>query len=285
MALDISRRIRKIYPDLSKGHKRLANAVLYEYETVALMTAARLGYKVGVSESTVVRFARAIGYSSYSEFQEAIVELAKSKLTPNQRIDMTKQRFGNDNVLDSVMNSDINKIRHTIENLDRAAFFSSINSILSAKTIYIIGTRGSEPIAKILYYNLSLILDNVRFVDTSSSSEVFEQMFSISEEDVLIAFSFPRYSTRVVKAIKFAESMGATTIACTDSSISPLAEHAKYLLLAQSDMASYMDSLVAPISLINAMIVEITSRREKQIRERFDKLEDIWQEYAIYEKI
>ena len=285
MALDISQRIRKVYSTLSKGQKRIANAVLYEYETVSLMTAGRLGYKANVSESTVVRFARVLGYESYSEFQSAVVELAKSKLTPNQRIDMTKQRIGKSDVLESVMNSDMSKIRHTLEMLDRSAFFHSIDSILAAKTIYIIGTRSSEPLAQMLKYNLSLIFDNVKFVDTSSSSEVFEQMFSIGENDVLIAFSFPRYSTRVVKAIKFAQSMGAKTIACTDSKISPLAQYATYLLLAQSDMASYMDSLVAPISLINAMIVEITSRREKQIRQRFDKLEDIWQEYAIYEKI
>ena len=285
MALDISHRIRKMYQTLSKGQKRIANVVLYAYDPASLMTAGRLGNKVGVSESTVVRFARVLGYESYSEFQAAIEELAKSKLTPNQRIDMTKQRIGKSDILESVMNSDMNKIRHTLETLDRGAFFHSIDSILAAKTIYIIGTRSSEPIARILNYNLSLIFDNVKFVDTSSSSEVFEQMFSIGESDVLIAFSFPRYSTRVVKAIKFAHSMGAKTIACTDSNISPLAQYATYLLLAQSDMASYMDSLVAPISLINAMIVEITSRREKQIRQRFDTLEDIWEEYEIYEKI
>ena len=285
MALDISQRIRKIHHTLSKGHKKIANAVLYEYETVSLMTASRLGYKTGVSESTVVRFARVLGYESYSEFQNAVVELAKSKLTPNQRIDMTKQRIGKSDVLESVMHSDISKIRHTLELLDRSAFFGAIDSILKAKNIYIIGARSSEPIARILYYNLALIFDNVKFVDPSSSSEIFERMFSIDENDVLIAFSFPRYSSRAVKAIQFAHSMNAKTIACTDSRISPLAQHATYLLLAQSDMASYMDSLVAPISLINAMIVEITSRREKQIRQRFDKLEDIWQEYAIYEKI
>ena len=285
MALDISQRIRKIYQTLSKGQKRIANAVLYEYEAVSLMTAGRLGYKAGVSESTVVRFARVLGYESYSEFQSAVEELAKSKLTPNQRIDITKQRIGKSDVLESVMHSDMNKIRHTLETLDRSAFFSSIDSILAAKTIYIIGTRSSEPIARILYYNLSLIFDNVRFINASSTAEVLEQIFSIDENDALIAFSFPRYSSRVANAVKFAKSKGAKTIACTDSHISPLAQYADYLLLAQSDMASYMDSLVAPISIINAMIVEITSRREKEIRKRFDKLEDIWSEYDIYTKI
>lgn len=285
MAIDISQRIRKMYPTLSKGHKKLANAVLNEYETVSYLTASQLGNKVGVSESTVVRFASVLGYEGYSEFQRATEELAKTKLTPNQRIDMTKKRIGKGDILESVMHSDMNKIRYTLEKLDRDAFYKSVDAMLDAKTIYIIGARSSEPIAKILNYNLSLIFDNIRFINASASAEVFEQMFSIGEKDVLIAFSFPRYSSRVANAVKFASSKGAKTVACTDSHISPLAKYADYLLLAQSDMASFMDSLVAPISLINALIVEITSRREKEIRKRFDTLEDIWNEYDIYAKI
>ena len=285
MAIDISQRIQRMYPSLSKGHKKIADAVINEYETVAYMTAAHLGNKVGVSESTVVRFAGVIGYEGYSEFQRAVEELAKSKLTPNQRIDMTKKRIGKGDILDNVMHSDISKIRHTLDRLDRSAFYKAVDAILDAKTVYIIGARSAEPIAKILNYNLSLIFDNVRFVNVSSTAEVFEQMFSISEEDVLIAFSFPRYSSRVANAAKFASSKNAKTVAITDSDISPLAPYADCLLLAQSDMASYMDSLVAPISLINALIVEITSRREKEIRRRFDRLEDIWSEYDIYAKI
>ncbi len=285
MALDISQRIKKMLPSLSKGHKKIANAVLNEYETVSYMTASRLANKVGVSESTVVRFAGVLGYEGYSEFQRAVEELAKTKLTPNQRIDMTKQRIGKGDILENVMHSDMSKIRYTLEKLDRDAFYRSVDAILAAKKIYIIGARGSEPIAKILNYNLSLIFDNVKFINASASAEVFEQMFSINENDVLIAFSFPRYSSRVVNAVKFANSKGAKTIAYTDSHISPLAKYADYLLLAQSDMASYMDSLVAPISLINALIVEITSKREKEIRQRFDTLEDIWSEYDIYAKV
>ena len=198
---------------------------------------------------------------------------------------MTKQRIGKGDILENVMHSDMSKIRYTLEKLDRDAFYRSVDAILAAKKIYIIGARGSEPIAKILNYNLSLIFDNVKFINASASAEVFEQMFSINENDVLIAFSFPRYSSRVVNAVKFANSKGAKTIAYTDSHISPLAKYADYLLLAQSDMASYMDSLVAPISLINALIVEITSKREKEIRQRFDTLEDIWSEYDIYAKV
>lgn len=285
MAVDISQRIKKMYPSLSKGHKKIANAVLNEYETVAYMTASSLAHKVGVSESTVVRFAGVVGYDGYSEFQRAVEELAKTKLTPNQRIDMTKKRIGKSDILESVMHSDINKIKHTLDRLNRDAFYRAVDAILEAKSIYIIGARSSEPIAKILNYNLSLIFDNVKFINASSTAEVFEQMFSIGESDVLVAFSFPRYSSRVANSVKFASSKGAKTVAITDSDISPLAKYSDYLLLAQSDMASFMDSLVAPISIINALIVEITSRREKDIRQRFDKLEDIWSEYDIYAKI
>ena len=284
MAIDISQRILKLYPTLSKGHKKIANAVLNDYDKVAYMTATRLGNRVGVSESTVVRFAGILGFDGYSEFQQAIQELVKVKLTPNQRIEMTKQRLGKGDILENVMHSDINKIRYTLDNIDRDAFHSCVDAILGASKIYIMGVRSSEPIARILHYNLSMIFDNVKFVSATSGAEVFEQMFSISESDVLIAFSFPRYSSKVVNAIKFAESNKAVTVAITDSPISPLAKHATYLLRAQSEMASYMDSLVAPISIINAIIVEITQRCEKTIRERFDTLEKLWDEYDVYTK-
>lgn len=282
MPTEISQRISKAFPKLSKGHKKIANAVVYQYEKVAYMTAAKVGQLVGVSESTVVRFASELGYAGYAEFQQAVQELVRRKLTPNQRIEVTKQRMGKGDILETVMESDISKIKYTLANLDKATFSNAVNAILTAKTVYIMGARATEPIAKLLYYNLSLIFDNIRFVNPTSSSEVFEQMFSIHEDDVLIAFSFPRYSTKMVRGVKFAKSKGASVIVFTDSDISPLAEHATHLLTAQSDMASYMDSLVAPISIINAIVVEITTRCEDRIRERFDTLEAIWDEYEVY---
>lgn len=284
MAIDISQRILKIHPTLSKGHKKIANAVLHEYEKVAYMTASELGRKTEVSESTVVRFAAVLGYEGYSEFQRAIQELVKTKLTPNQRIEITNKRIGKGDILENVMHSDIDKIKYTLDNLNRDAFHDSVKAILDAKNIYVMGARSAEPVARILQYNLSLIFDNVKFITASSTAEVFEQMFSIDESDVLIAFSFPRYSSKVVNAVKFADSKNATTIAVTDSVISPLAQYAEHLLLAQSDMASYMDSLVAPISIINAIIVEIARKREKSITKRFDTLEKIWDEYDVYTK-
>ena len=284
MSVDISQRIQNAYPKFSKGQKKIATAILNDYDKVAYMTASRLGRLVGVSESTVVRFAGILGFDGYSELREAILELVRIKSTPNQRIEITKQRLGTGDVIEKVMEADIHKIRYTLENIDKCAFSSAVSSILSAKTVYVIGARSAEPVARILQYNLSLIFDNIRFVNSNSTAEIFEQIFSIGQGDVLIAFSFPRYSSKIVNAVKFAKANGATVIGFTDSSVSPIAEFSTYLLTAQSDMASYMDSLVAPISIINAIIIEITRRKEREITARFETLEKIWDEYNVYEK-
>ncbi len=284
MAADISERIKALYPTLSKGQKKIANAVLNEYDKIAYLTAARLGDLVGVSESTVVRFADELGFEGYSQFQLAVQELVRIKLTPNQRIEITKQRIGRGDIIDNVMESDMNKIKYTLEHLDREAFKSSVDAIIEAKNIYIMGARSSEPIARLLSYNLSLIFDNVKLVVPTSSAEVFEQMYSVSEDDVVIAFSFPRYSSKMINGVKFAKQKNAKVIVFTDSNVSPIAEFAHCLLIAQSDMASFMDSLVAPLSIINAIIIEITSRCEDRITERFDALEKLWDEYEVYAK-
>ena len=284
MATGISQRIKNSYSSLSKGHKKLANAILHDYDKAAYMTAAKLGMMVGVSESTVVRFAGELGFEGYSEFQRAVQELVRTKLTPNQRIEITKQRFGKGDVLENVMESDISKIRYTLEKVDRNSFYKSVDAILSAKKIYIMGARSTESLAQLLNYNLSLIFDNVKFIRPNSTAEVFEQMFSIGQDDVLIAFSFPRYSSKMVNAVKYAQKNGAKVVVFTDSEASPIAEYATEKLIAQSDMASFMDSFVAPLSIINAIIVEITRRREKEITERFDKLEAVWDEYEVYAK-
>lgn len=284
MANDISQRIKNTAHTFSKGQKKIASAILNDYDKAAYMTAAALGRYVGVSESTVVRFAGALGFDGYVEFQRAVQELVRTRLTPNQRIEITKQRIGRGDVLENVMESDINKIRFTLETLDREAFYKSVDAILSAKRIYVMGARSAGVLAQMLDYNLSMIFDNVKFIHPFSSAEIFEQMFSIDQNDVLIAFSFPRYSSKMVDAVKYARQRSASVVVFTDSEISPIAEYASYLLTAQSDMASFMDSLVAPISIINAIIVEITNRREKQITERFNTLEKIWDEFGVYTK-
>lgn len=284
MPQDISEKIRDYYPSFSKGQKKISNAILKEYDKVAYMTAAKLGRFVGVSESTVVRFANELGYDGYANFQKAVQELVRTKLTPNQRIEITKRRIGQGDILENVADSDIAKIRTTFDKLNKDTFHSACDAILKAKRIFVMGARSSEALAMILKYNLSLIFDNVTLVAPKSTAEVFEQMFSIGENDLLIAFSFPRYSSKMINAVKFAKQNKAEVIGFTDSINSPLAEHANYLLTAQSDMISFMDSLVAPISIINAIIFEITSRREALVRDRFDRLEQIWDEYGVYAK-
>ena len=284
MANDISQRIRNVYSTLSKGQKKIANVIINDYDKAAYLTAAKLADLSGVSESTVVRFADELGFDGYSEFQYAVQELVRIKLTPNQRIEITKKRIGHGDVLENVMESDIEKIRYTKNNLDRTVFNESVEAILGAKTIYVTGARSTEPLARLLSYNLSLIFDNVKFVVPTSSAEVFEQMYSVKEDDTVIAFSFPRYSSKIVNAVKFARNNNAKVVVFTDSEVSPLAEFANYLITAQSDMASFMDSLVAPLSIMNAIIVEITRRREKEITARFDTLEKIWDEYDVYAK-
>ena len=284
MATDISQRIEKGYSGFSKGQKKIANAIINEYDKTAYMTAGKLGDFVGVSESTVVRFADELGFEGYSQFQLAVQELVRIKLTPNQRIEITKQRIGQGDVIDNVMESDMNKIKYTLEHLDRDAFMRAVDAILEARNIYIMGARSSEPIARLLSHNLSMVFDNVKLIVPTSSAEVFEQMYSVGGDDVVIAFSFPRYSSKMINGIRFARQKDAQIIAFTDSEVSPIAEFAHCLLIAQSDMASYMDSLVAPLSIINAIIIEITSRREAEITARFDALEKLWDEYEVYAK-
>lgn len=284
MSKDISVLIRNGMPGFSKGKRRIADAILHSYDRAAYMTASRLGEMVGVSESTVVRFANELGFEGYPEFQRAVQELVKTKLTPNQRIDITDQRIGEGNLIEKVMHSDIEKIRYTLESIDYDTFSAAVDAIISARNIYIFGVRSSASLAGFLNFNLNMIFDNVRLVQPTSSSDVFEQILGISEQDVLIGISFPRYSTKVVNAVKYAKDRNASVIALTDSTLSPIAEHATYLLTAQSDMASFVDSLVAPLSIINSILVAITQKKRDVIKERFEHLEQVWDEYDVYTK-
>lgn len=284
MITDLEKRVKKAYPFFSKNQKKLANAVLNDYEKVSGMTASRLGRYVGVSESTVVRFSGALGFDKYAEFQLAVEDLLHKKLTLNQRIDATKERIYRRDIIENVMKADMNRLRSTMERLNKKVFSDSVDSIIRAKTIYVIGARGSEALAKMLQYNLSLIFDNVKFVIPSSTAEVFEQIYSVDSNDTLIAFCYPRYSSKVVNAVKYAKNKGAKVILFTDTEAAPPAEYASLLLLSQVDFASFMDSLVAPICIINALIIEITNRREGEIRRRFDNLERVWDEYGVYTK-
>ena len=284
MKKDIETRIRENMATFSKGQKKIAAAILNDYDKAAYMTAARLGQLVDVSESTVVRFAIELGYEGFPELQHAVQELVRTKLTPNQRIEVSNLRYGDGDVLESVLNADIAKIKYTVENIDRATFAAAVDALVNARHIYIVGVRSSAALASFLHFNLGLIFDNIKFIQPTSSGEVFEQMLDISEEDVLFAISFPRYSTKIINAVRYAHAQRATVVALTDSFMSPIAQAADHVLTAQSDMASYVDSLVAPLSIINAILVAIVRLRREEIGARFDKLERLWDEYDVYAK-
>ncbi len=281
---DVSELIKSRYTALSKGQRRLADIITESYERAAYLTAAKLGELSGVSESTVVRFAVELGFSGYPHFQEAIQSMLRSHLTPSQRIEATKLRVGGGDLVTKVMSQDVEKIKSTMDKLDREAFSEAIDRLIKADTIYIYGARSAAALACFLQLNLNLVFDRVRLLQPSSVSEVFEQILPIGENDVLFAISFPRYSSKLVKAVQYASSRGAFVIALTDSVRAPIAAEASCLLTAESDMASFADSLVAPLSIINALLAEIASRSEERIKERFDRLEALWDEYDVYTK-
>ncbi len=249
------------------------------------MTASKLGKTVNVSESTVVRFAVELGYDGYPSMQKALQEMIRNKLTSVQRIEVANDRFGNQEILSMVLQSDIEKIRTTLEEVDKTAFQGAVDAILGAKNIYILGVRSSAAIATFLSFYFNLMFDNVHHIHTSSNAEMFEQMIRIDKDDVVIGISFPRYSSRTVKAMKFAYDRGATVIALTDSLAAPIARNATHTLIAMSDMVSLVDSLVAPLSVVNALIVACSYRKEEAISKTFANLEEIWDEYGVYEKV
>ena len=246
------------------------------------MTASKLGTTVGVSESTVVRFATELGYDGYPKMQKAMQEMIRDKLTSVQRIEVTRNRFGGGDVLSNVLSQDIEKIRRTIEETSKEDFQNSVRAISRAKTIYIFAVRSSAALASFLGYYYSLIFDNVKVISNYGESEVYEKLFRISEEDVIIGISFPRYSNAAIKAMNFAHRRGAKVIALTDSMMSPLCGLSDYVLIAKSDMASVVDSLVAPLSMINALIVATIIELDGKAEETFSRLESIWEEYDVY---
>ena len=278
-------RIQKKMSEFSKGQKLIAKYIEEHYDKVAFMTASKLGATVGVSESTVVRFATEIGYTGYPELQEAMQEMIRNKLTSVQRMEVTANRIGNSDVLDSVFVQDIDIIRRTMEETSHEAFYSAVDAIINARKIYILGTRSSLALATFLSYYFNLIFENVLLIQSTSEGEIFEQMIRVDSRDVVIGISFPRYSRKAVKAMDFAHKRGATVVAITDSSLSPLAKPADNLLLARSDIASIVDSLVAPLSLINALIVTTALKKSGEVSQVFKRLEDIWDEYGVYEKV
>jgi DNA-binding MurR/RpiR family transcriptional regulator len=277
---DLIYRIESSFKRMSKGQKLIAEYILNNYDKAAFMTASRLGEVVGVSESTVVRFANALNYDGYPKLQKALQEMIRNKLTTVQRIEMTSE-LEQSMVLKSVLKADMQNIRQTIEEINNDSFNDVVDKFLQAQHIYILGLRSASPLAQFMGYYLNFMFDNVKIV-TSGVNDILEQLFHIGKGDLLVAISFPRYASRAVEAMKFSKEQGAHTVAITDSMLSPLTAYADHSLLARSDMVSFVDSLVAPLSLINALIVAIGQSRKDQISKSFQKLENIWEEYQVY---
>ena len=269
--------------DFSKSQKIISNYILQNYDKAAYMTASKLGATVEVSESTVVRYAIELGFEGYPEFQHALQEIVRTKLTSFQRMEVTNNLIGDGDVLTKVLLSDIDKIKRTVEDIDREAFDDAVNSIVNAKHIYILGLGSASVLARALNHSLRMIFDDVKFIMASSATEIYEQTISIGKGDVMIAISFPRYSKKVVNTVAFAKNSGAGVIALTDSEASPIAAHADQALYARSDMASFADSLVAPLSVINALVVAVSRKKQEELTVRLHQLEQIWEEYNVYD--
>lgn len=282
MADSFQDRIGVFYSGLSKGHKRIADFIKNNYEKASFMTAAKLGKTVGVSESTVVRFASHVGFDGYPELQKHLQELVKSHLTSVQRMEVAANRMGGDDIINDAFAADAEMLKRTREDVSREDFFGSVAAINKAHKIYVLGSRSSASLASFAAFYLNYLCDNVVLIDTSSTSEMFEQMFRISEQDVCIAISFPRYSNQTINALSFAKSRGATIISITDGEMSPIAQYATYLLVAESSMVSFVDSLVAPLSLINALIAACAKENDGHVCENLGELEKIWDKYHVY---
>ena len=285
MASDILTTIHDQLRTFSKGQKLIANYILQSYDKAAFMTASRLGKTVGVSESTVVRFAVELGFDGYPSMQRTLQELVRNKLTSVQRIEVANDRIGNQDVVSTVLQADIDTLRKTSETLDRREMNESVELILQAKRIYIIGVRSSTAIADFLNFYFRNIFENVSLVSSTSTSEMFEQMLRVGKGDVVIGISLPRYSSRTVKTMQYAKDCGAATIAITDKPEAPAGKVADCVLCAKSNMVSVVDSLVAPMSVVNALIVAVSRRREEQVSTTFKNLERLWDEYDVYERV
>ena len=271
-------------PSFSKGQRRIAGYIIEAYDKAAFMTASRLGKTVGVSESTVVRCAVELGFDGYPEMQKSMQEMVMNRLTSVQRIEVANDRIGNHDVLTKVIQADADKLRQTAETISREHFRQAVNAIQSARRIYVLGVRSAAPLASFVGYYLNYMFEDVRIITVSGAGEMFESLVNVTPEDVVLAFSFPRYSSATLKAVQYCRGLGATVIGITNSNVSPLAQNSDYVLIAKSDMVSLVDSLVAPLSVVNALLVALVSAREAEVQKSLETLERVWEEYNIYEK-
>lgn len=284
MDRNLLEKIQSSHRGLSKGQRLIAEYIAAHYDKAAYMTASKLGETVGVSESTVVRFATEIGYDGYPDLQKAMQEMIRDKLTSVQRIDVASNRIKSDDLLSSVLNQDVKLIKKTLEETSHESFKLAVDAIVNARTIYIFAVKSSFALARFLGYYFELIFGNVKIIETTSKTQMYEQLFRIDRQDVMIGISFPRYSSSTVEAMRFASQQGAHVIAITDSMTSPVTKISDCVLIAKSDMASVVDSLVAPLSLINALIVATVEQKRDEVTHTFKQLENIWDRYDLYIK-
>ena len=282
MTADILTNIHNKLTTFSKGQRRIATYILESYDKAAFLTAGALGKITQVSESTVVRFAAELGYDGYPAMQRALQEMVLNRLTSVQRIEVTDERLGEQDVVSTILQADMDRLRHTNEHLDREAFSGAVEALLQARCIYVLGVRSSAALASSLSYYLHYMFENVRLITTPSTSEVFEQLVRISPQDAVIGISFPRYSKRTISAMKFARDRGARCLGLTDGKVSPLNEISDVCLYTKSEMVSFLDSLVAPLSMINALIMAVSARDRARTFETFRELENVWKEYEVY---
>lgn len=285
MTSDVLTQIHNRMPRLSKGQRKIAEYILSSYEKAAFQTAAALGKNVQVSESTVVRFACELGYEGYPQMQKALQEMVRSKLTTVQRIEVSASTVSGDELLTGVMQADMERIRKSMELTTSEMFYGAVDALEEANRIYVIGLRSASALASFLGYYLNYMFENVQLITGGSDSEIFDQMIHISAKDAVIAMSFPRYSSATVKALGYARTVGAATVAITDRASSPLCHKAEYALLAHSDMVSLVDSLVAPMSLINALLAALSRKKGKELQNTLNQLETVWEQNHVYEKI
>ena len=283
MSKNLLKKIEERMPAFSKSQKLISKYILENYDKAAYMTASKLGATVKVSESTVVRYAIELGFDGYPDFQHSLEEIVRTRLTSFQRMEVTNSLIGDGDVLTKVLMSDVEKIKRTLDEIDRDDFMAAVDAIVEAKNIYIVGMGSASVLASALNISLRMISDNVRQIEASSGAEIYEQIMNIGEGDVMIALSFPRYSKKVIGAVSFAKKSGADVIAITDSPVSPIAAEAARTLFAKSDMASFADSLAAPLSLINAIVVAVSRKKQDELNVRLRQLERIWEEYNVYD--
>ena len=275
--------IRERMPEFSKSQKIISDYILNNYDKAAYLTASKLGATVNVSESTVVRYAIELGFEGYPEFQHSLQEIVRTKLTSFQRMEVTNNLIGDGDILTKVLLSDADKIKRTVEEIDRVAFAEAVDKLVHAKHIYILGLGSASVLARSLNHSLRMIFDDVKLIMATSATEIYEQMVSIGEGDVLVGISFPRYSKKLANSVAFAKSAGANVIALTDSAASPIAAYADQKLYARSDMASFADALVAPLSVINALVVAVSREKQDDLTVRLHQLEKIWEKFNVYD--